>query len=149
MVRGLREILSLCTDPKGFTRRVNEELRRLWEASKSQDPGLAQKIEGIDAKISNIRRAIEDGLADASWANARLRELFAERKTLTESPAALGQSPQIDIQTALDYRRQTERVFSQGESAERKRLLRTWVQEIKLAPESLQVDISYRIPSLL
>lgn len=36
----------------------------------------------------------------------------------------------------------------QGEPAERKRLLRNWVQEVKLKPESLEVDISYRLPGL-
>jgi len=33
-----------------------------------------------------------------------------------------------------------------GQPAERKRLLRTWVHEVKLEPETLEVKISYRLP---
>jgi len=36
--------------------------------------------------------------------------------------------------------------LAQGEPGERKRLLRTWVQEMKLAPDRLEVEITYRIP---
>jgi hypothetical protein len=36
--------------------------------------------------------------------------------------------------------------MAHGEPAERKRLLRTWVQEVKLAPERLEVEITYQIP---
>lgn len=33
-----------------------------------------------------------------------------------------------------------------GHAAERKRLLRAWVNEMRLEPESLEVKISYRLP---
>ncbi len=33
-----------------------------------------------------------------------------------------------------------------GEPAERKRLMRAWVQQIKLNPETLEVKISYCLP---
>ena len=32
------------------------------------------------------------------------------------------------------------------EPAERKRLMRAWVQDVKLEPESLEVKINYRLP---
>jgi len=145
-VKGLRGLLAVCADPRGFTRQVNEELRRLWEMSTGYNPHAAQKIADIDRKIANIRRAIEDGLGDAAWANQRLRELLAEREALPSATTAPGEPPRIDVETALAYRRQTEKVLAQGEPGERKRLLRTWVQEMKLAPERLEVEITYRIP---
>jgi hypothetical protein len=145
--QGMSELLSMCADPDGFTRQVNTELRRLWEDSTGYaDNNKARKeIEHIETKIGNIRRAIEEGLADAQWANSRLRELSAERDALTAALNAPG-PPQLDSGTVMTYRRQTEKLMQCGQPAERKRLLRAWVQEIKLEPENLQVKISYRLP---
>ena len=133
-------------DPKGFTQQVNLELKQLWESRTGFDPLVDRKIQGIDAKIANIRRAIEDGLCDAGWANARLGELLAERKALEGKSAVQTEPPQIDVKTALAYRRLTEKVLGQGIPAERKKLLRGWVQDVKLVPEGLEVDIIYRLP---
>jgi len=58
----------------------------------------------------------------------------------------VGESPQIDIRAASEYRRRTEKVLKQGGVAEQKRLLRTWVSEVTLAPEQQQVEMTYRIP---
>jgi hypothetical protein len=44
------------------------------------------------------------------------------------------------------YRRQTDRVLACSDPAERKRVIRTSVQEMKLAPERLEVEITYHIP---
>ena len=145
--QGLAELLKLCVDPEGFTRQVNAEIRRMWEEVNGH--GLAttppKEIEQVEAKINNIRRAVEDGFADASWANARLRQLLAERERLTTA-ALDGQPPQLDSQTVMSYRRQTEKVMSSGNPAERKRLVRAWVNDIKLEPKSLEVKIRYRLP---
>jgi hypothetical protein len=46
----------------------------------------------------------------------------------------------------MAYRRDVPKLMKQGSPAERKRLLRTWVQEITLAPDRLEVDITYRVP---
>ena len=90
-------------------------------------------------------RAIEEGLTDAQWANSRLRELSAERDAPTAALNAPG-PPQLDTETVMAYRRQTMKLMQSGQPAERKRLLRAWVQEIKLEPEKLEVKISYRLP---
>jgi hypothetical protein len=144
--RGLSELFSLCTDPQGFTRQVNTERRRLWEDSGHSDNATAHaEIEKIEAKIANIRRAVEDGFADASWANTRLRELLAKRDVLAGS-LDRAEPPQLDFQAVMAYCRQTEKVMSSGYAADRKRLMRAWVGEIKLDPESLEVKINYRLP---
>jgi site-specific DNA recombinase len=144
--RGLSELLSLCTDPQGFTRQVNAELRRLWRESGHSDNATAHdEMEKTEAKIANIRRAVEDGFADASWANARLRELLAKRDSLTRTLDS-AEAPQLDAETVMAYRRQTEKVMASGQPADRKRLMRAWVGEIKLDPVSLEVKISYRLP---
>ena len=145
--QGLGQLLGLCADPKGFTRQVNMELRRLWEESTGHgDSATARtEIERVEARIANIRRAVEDGLADVAWANARLGELIAERDGLTarlDGP----QPPQLDSRTVMAYRRQTEKVMASGHPAERKRLMRAWVQEVSLEPQTFEVKISYRLP---
>jgi hypothetical protein len=72
-------VLDLCADPRGFTAKVNRELRRLWEQSIGFRPNAAPLISAIDQKIAHIRQAVEEGLNDAMWANGRLSELARER----------------------------------------------------------------------
>ena len=143
---GLESLLSVCADPKGFTRKVNEELRELWEKRTGYDPHAAKRIQSADAKIANIRQAIEDGLGDAAWANERLNRLREERERLDEQSAVSGEAPQIDVKTATSYRRQAMKALKQGEAVERKQLLRSWVQEMRLAPEDLEIEINYQVP---
>ena len=58
---------------------VSIETLRGWEASTEFRPDRVERIAAIDRKIENIRRAVEEGLNDGSWANTRLRELHTER----------------------------------------------------------------------
>jgi len=113
-VEGLRGLLGVCADPKGFTRQVNEELRRVWEASTGRDPHAAQKITEVDRKIGNIRRAIEDGLGDAAWANQRLRQLLADRETLTAATAVSGEPPRFTRRLLLPTGGRPRRYWPKG-----------------------------------
>ena len=144
---GLNQILNLCGEPDGFTHQVNQELRQIWKESTgyADNTKACKEVANVEAKITNIRRAVEDGYSDASWANARLRELSAERDALTAALNAPG-PPQLDSKTVMAYRRQTEKLMEFGQPAERKRLLRAWMQEVKLDPETLEVKISHRLP---
>jgi hypothetical protein len=145
-IRGLRELLAVCGDPKGFTRRVNDEIKAIWAKSTGHDPEAAAKVAAIEAKMANVRRALEDGLNDAAWANGRLRELQAEKDALKAAPVADG-PPELDVETVLAYRRQADKVLAHGTPSERKQVLRTWVEELRLEPERLEVQIAYRVPS--
>jgi hypothetical protein len=148
--RGLSELLSLCSDPEGFTRQVNVELCRLWEECTGHADIVTtrKEIERAETKIANIRRAVEDGFADASGANVRLRELVGERGMLTASLDA-SEAPKLDSKTVMAYCRQTEKSMTSGHPAERKRPMRAWVQEVKLEPHTLNVKISYRLPEFV
>ena len=139
-------MMSVCLDPKGFTRQVNQELRRLWAESTNHDPQSAEQLKQVEAKTAHIRRAIEDGLADAQWANGRLGELAAERERLAKHATASTRSPQIDVGTVMAYRKQVGRLFAHSKPVEKKQLLRKCVEEMKLAPERLEVAITYRVP---
>jgi hypothetical protein len=79
-------------------------------------------------------------------AKARLAALAREREEIAAVVTAAGAPPQLDVDTVMKYRRDTESVFEHGEPGERKRVLRKWVQEVKLKPETLEVSISYRLP---
>ncbi len=143
---GLKDLLGVCADPKGFTRKVNSELRELWEAKTGFRADAVERLAAIDKKIGNIRNVIEDGIHDANWANARLQELSAERAGLEAATAKHASPPQIDAEIVMDYRRQTEKLFKEGLPAERKRLLRAWTKEVVLKPEDREVNINYRLP---
>ena len=148
--QGVRVLLNLCADPEGFTRQVNDELRKLWKEP-VRYAGTSQAIEEIttiEAKIANIRRAIEDGFHDAQWANARLRELMSEREALIRHIAE-PEPAQIDSKTVMMYRRHMENLMGFTEPIERKRFMRTWVHGIRLEPESLEVKITYRLPKVV
>ena len=143
---GLKKLMGTCADPKGRTRQVNRELKRIWEQSHGYDPHAAERLRATERKIENIWEAIEDGLVDTSRANGRLEILGKEREELLGAAVATDKPPQIDQETALAYRRQTEKVLAQGSPAERKQIVRTWVADMKLAPERLEVEVTYRIP---
>jgi site-specific DNA recombinase len=146
VMEGAKALLGVCSDRKGFTRQVNEELRRAWEQRTGSDPQAERKIDAIDAKFQNILKAIEDGLAETAWANERLRELKAEREALAAAARVPGSPPQIDDKMALAYLLDLERVLKQGDVADRKRTVRACVQEMKLTPDNLEVEITYRLP---
>ena len=54
--------------------------------------------------------------------------------------------PQIDTHTALAYRRDAEKLLASRTPAERKQFIRACVQDMKLAPERFEVEVTYRIP---
>lgn len=143
---GLENLLRVCTDGKGFVRKINAELKRIWEQSHGFDPNAFRRLSEIEGKIANIRQSIEDGLADTAWANERLRELIKEQQSLSASATTRGNAPQLDLQTAIAYRGDVARIMSHGTNAEKKRLLSAWVDRIELAPERLEVEIRYKIP---
>lgn len=143
---GLERLLGVCTDEKGFVRQINSELSRIWEESLGYDPGASQRLGEIEGKIANIRRSIEDGLVDTSWANARLGALIKEQQSLSATTVVQKKAPHIDLQAAMAYRRDSTRMMASGTNAEKKRMLSVWVDKIELAPETLDVEIRYKIP---
>lgn len=149
VIAGLSELLNVCTDPKGFTRQVNDELRRIWENTNGFNAATPHKLKDIDAKIANIRRAVEDGLPDAQWAYARMRELVKEKDALSQQSQTIGEPPQIDASVALAYRVKTEKILAQANNSDKKSIIRSFVEKITLAPDTLEVEIAYKIPEAI
>lgn len=146
VVTGLHELLGFLGDEKGFAHSMNEELQYIWEVATGHDPDTTRRLAEVEKKIANTWTAIEDGLTDTATANARLRALQAERDELQKAVVVVGEAPQVDAQMATAYQRQAEKMLAEGTPAEKKQILRTWVAEMKLAPEALEVEMTYRIP---
>ena len=149
VMAGLTSLLDVCADTSGFTRKVNEELRRIWQDSTGYDPAIPHKLKDIDAKIANIRKAVENGMPDEEWGYSRMRELMAEREALSEQVTLGGEAPQIDVRTALAYRVQADKIMAAGTYAEKKRLIRSCVDRITIAPDTLEVEIQFKVPEAI
>ena len=146
---GLTELLDACIDTKGYAKRFNNELRQIWEVSAGHDPNALQRVKEIDVKIANIRKAVEDGLSDASWTNTRMRELLEERSNLAAKTLIGGEVPQIDVSEVMAYQAQVQRSLSVGTYEEKKRILRSCVDKITMAPDLLEVEINYKLPEAI
>ena len=146
VVAGMQSLVQRCSDPRGFARQVNEELRRLWEATHGSTTTSQRTLRAVESKIANLRRALEEGLQDVAWANRRMQELVAEQTALTGGVGARGQPPQIDVGTAMQFRRRLETVLASGSPAERKRFVRLWVEGMAFDPVRRAVEIRYRVP---
>ncbi len=149
VMAGLTSLLNICADANGFTRKVNEELRRIWEDSTGYDPTIPRKMNDIDAKIANIRKAVENGMPDDEWGYSRMRELIAERETLSMQVKVDGEAPQIDAKIAFAYRAQAEKIMRAGTNAEKKGLIRSCVDKMTIAPDTLNVEIQYKVPEAI
>ena len=78
-----------------------------------------------------------------------MRELLEERSRLENESAGIGEPPQVDVATAMAYWGKTEEVLAAGSYAERKQLIRIWIDKVELPPESLEVEITYKIPEAI
>jgi hypothetical protein len=87
-------VLDLCADTQKFTHAINKELRQILEASMDFRPDAGERVAAIDRKVANIRRAVEEGLNDGSWANTRLRELYTERGSVVTASRNASGPPQ-------------------------------------------------------
>lgn len=149
VLSGLMEMLNLTVNAESFTRKVNRELKKLWESSQGVDPALPHKLKAIDQKIDNIRKAVEDGLPDIAWANKRMKQLLDEREILSAHKIVKDNPPKLDTRTVMAYRENVERLLSVGTETEKKQILRSAVESVKLFPDTLEVEITFRVPETI
>jgi len=100
----------------------------------------------IDAKIPNIRWLIEDGLADVRWASERLAQLSARHTELASALQSAQDPPRVDSETVAQYVGRVKEITAVADPATGKELVRTLVQDVKLAPDEREVTITYRLP---
>jgi hypothetical protein len=130
VLSGLRGVLDLCgaADVLDLTVEGCYLLARI--RSKPMDASQICRSSLLTARV-NFCGSVEEGLNDASWANTLLRALQTERESLVAASGKATGPPQLDAATAMDYRRQADKLFLGGGQAERKQLLRTLIGEVK------------------
>ena len=146
VLSGARDLLSACMDSSGFVDEFNKEVRRIWEEGTGMDPDAERKLEAVKQKVENVHRAIEDGISDTTWANLRITELKGEQTKLETLLQSESKPPDIDVSEIRSYRERVDKHLVHGTNRERKLIMRTLVDDIRLAPEELVVDVTYRLP---
>ena len=128
------------SDPKVMARFVNNASEEADEKQSGARVDIDLQLAEIEAKLSNIRKAIEDGLADVSWANNRLGELTLQRDGLmlklssVQTPVV---KPQLDIAAVKTFQNRFLEIRDHGEKRELKELLRLFVDSIEFDPEEI------------
>ena len=149
VISGIQYILDLMSHEGTFLEKVNRAFKKLWAEKSGYDPNAASKIQSIDRKIANIRQSIEDGIDDAEWTNTRLRSLKVERDKLLHMTDSAEGPEKIELKQVRRCVRDLGKLLSKGQPDERKRYVRCWVEHIKIAPDALDVKITYRLPEHL
>ena len=148
IVRGVQNICSTLLDSRTLTKRVNQELRRLWYSTTGIDLNAPKKLQEIDNRIRNIMRSIEEGLAGTEYANNRIRELLKDKAALQQVATADTEPPQIDLEQVRAYQINLARVLKAGGIRERRELIRLCIDGIDLIPEEQKITIKYKTPEL-
>lgn len=55
----------------------------------------------------------------------------------------------MSVETALAYRSRLAEVLAAGAPADRKALVRALVADMRMAPETRQIDVIYRVPEAI
>jgi len=137
VLEGIAERFREWTNLKAFAQRANQKIRELHEQHASAEVEAGRQIAEIERKMTNLRRAIEDGLSDIAWANARLDELIAERERWNQRLEAIGSTvkpPELDLDEVRSYHERFLEVMGHGTNEERRQMVRFFVENIALRP---------------
>ena len=146
VIKDIQEIIVKFADPSRFTKKVNEELRRIWKQESGYDPNAEKRIREIDKKINHIRGLLLDGLDDVVWANQQHRDLREERDTLSVSLTRADKPIQVDQHKAMKCRARLRDILDHGSPTERKEYVQKWVDRVTLLPDEREIQIQYRVP---
>ena len=125
------------SDPERFARLVNQAIGKMAKDTRKVDAEAQRRLAEVDENIANLRQALESGLEDIEWANARLRQLKAERAELAARnvpsvpPPAV---PVLDTETVRAYQGRLNGLRQYATNRELRELVRTFVADISLAP---------------
>ena len=141
--------VAVLTDPREkMLQAVNGELRRLWKSKGGTEAAqLERKLAALDAKIANVRAAIEAGISDIAWASSRLGELQTERARVQQQVGTGASSPPLIDGTVLrQYKANLPRLLQVATAREKRELARTFVEKVELSPDTREVEIQFRLP---
>ncbi|MFH1675958.1 MAG: recombinase family protein [bacterium] len=147
VITDIKGIIAKLADPVRFTKKVNAELKRIWETESGHDPNAEKRIKEIDRKITHLREQLENGLDDVGYFNNRIRDLKAERQTLESSISLCDKPLQVDSTKAISCRARLDDVLQHGKPEERKEYVQAWLDKITLFPKTRELEIYYRVPA--
>ena len=143
---GLNQVLVGFTVTDGFVSKVNTEFKRIWESKTGSSASAKKELKSVESKIQNIYKAVEDGLPFDSQAKDRLNSLAFRKSELLNLVKMDTNPPEISIETVISYKNKMDKVLKSSSNEDRKRFIRQCVDKIKLVPDSLEVEITYKIP---
>ncbi len=146
VIRGLDSLISWLGDNRSFVGIVNEKLENLWREQTGCPSDASVRLDDIERKIDNLWRAIEEGILDSQRANERIKELQKEKTALEKLQKSAAGPPRIDQKTVRSYLSDTRKLLACGDYGMTKELLYRTVKHVQLAPEQLEVKITYRVP---
>jgi hypothetical protein len=76
-----------------LTKMVNEELSTHYQQETAAHLEITRRLEKTEEELTNIRRAVKDGLEDVEWANQELRHLKQGQTKLRARKQVLGTAP--------------------------------------------------------
>ena len=85
---------------------MNEEIRKSNKNGTGVLPEIEKNLSEVERHIANIRKSIEEGLADINWTNQRLMELASEREKLEARRAEISNievQPELDVEAVKDH----------------------------------------------
>jgi hypothetical protein len=146
VVDGLNQILHCFTVKDGFVSKVNTELKRMWEAKTGSSTGVKKELKSVESKIENIFKAVENGLPFDSQAKESLNSLTLRKTDLSNLVKMDQNPPQIDVESVISHKNMLDKVLKSSNHTDRKKFIRGCVDKIKLDPERLEVEITYKLP---
>jgi site-specific DNA recombinase len=146
VIDGLSQLMRRFTVLDSFTVKVNRELQRIWKQQTGISGDSRKELKSIESKIKNIYKAIEDGLPFDPETRKHL-DVLIHRKAGLEKLAQMSKNPpKIDSEIVKNYRNKLEKELKSSNNADRKKILRECVEKIKLVPENLEIEITYKLP---
>ena len=146
VVEGLNQLMRGLTVTDGLTQKVNQELHRIWEETTGVTGNTDKELKSIEIKIQNLYQAVEDGLPFDSSMKTRLHSLQERKSELGKLTNFRHNPPKIDVETVIAYKNKHDRVLKCSNHAESKKFIRECVENIKLVPDDLEVEITYKLP---
>ena len=146
VIDGLMNVLTKVTSKEGFAKKVNQELKQIWEQKTGITDQINKEQNLVESKIKNIYTAIEEGLPFDLSTQDRL-QILNERKTELDDMVKTGHNPpHIDSGAIAPYITQLKKVLRSTNFEDSKKLLRTCVDKMSLDPKELEITINYRFP---
>jgi len=147
VIKGITDLIGRFQSTASFTKKVNRELCRLWEEKMGVNRNVEKELKGIQTKIENIYKAIEEGLVFDLPTKERLHALNSRKAEIEGMMVISTKAPCIDSKVVNEYLLRFDKVFESSAFEDRKKMVREFVDEIILAPDECEVEIHYKVPA--